>query len=217
MNPGYIYILQNPSFQNLLKVGKTNRSPKERARELSSVTGVPTEFLVLYDVFVPNCDVGEKKVHEKLKKYRTASNREFFELTLEVAKKIVNEIAGIQIEEEILHLEATLDKKVLQFRNGLENEISAKRKYFENLKPKITIAPTQPKKEEKQEYYEDLLIKAIKWGTEGVLKSLISKNIIIPQHDKYGKSIREIAKTNGNLQLLDKYIKISNYRDHRKT
>ena len=41
-NSGYIYVLINNSMENLVKVGKTSRDAESRAKELSSVTGVPT-------------------------------------------------------------------------------------------------------------------------------------------------------------------------------
>ena len=31
-NNGYIYVLMNPSLQNMVKIGKTTRTPEERAK-----------------------------------------------------------------------------------------------------------------------------------------------------------------------------------------
>jgi hypothetical protein len=64
-------------------------------------------------------------------------------------------------------------------------------------------------------YYEDLLIKAIKWGKEGVIKSLLEKNVTIPLNDKYGKPVREIAAAYGNEELYEKYLKVMNRRTMR--
>ncbi|MBA3017886.1 MAG: hypothetical protein FP811_07035, partial [Desulfobacteraceae bacterium] len=48
---GWIYILTNPSLQeNLIKIGKTSRTPEERAKELSAPTGVPAEFEIVYKI-----------------------------------------------------------------------------------------------------------------------------------------------------------------------
>ena len=52
MNIGYIYIMINPSYPNLVKIGKTSRSPEERAAELSQTSGVPTPFYVAYEELV---------------------------------------------------------------------------------------------------------------------------------------------------------------------
>jgi hypothetical protein len=46
--PGFIYILINPSMAGLVKIGKTTRDPEARAKELSQATGVPTPFYVAY-------------------------------------------------------------------------------------------------------------------------------------------------------------------------
>ncbi|HAO78419.1 MAG TPA: hypothetical protein DCQ92_05465, partial [Verrucomicrobia subdivision 3 bacterium] len=42
----FIYILENPSFDGVIKIGRTARDVAERVKELSSHTGVPTEFTV---------------------------------------------------------------------------------------------------------------------------------------------------------------------------
>ena len=39
---GYVYILSNPSYGNLFKVGMTTKDPNQRAEELSELTAVPT-------------------------------------------------------------------------------------------------------------------------------------------------------------------------------
>lgn len=77
---GYVYVLMNPALEGLLKVGKTNRSPAERARELSAATGVPTPFLVVYEEYFRDCNSAEKYVHTRLEAdgYRHTENREFF-------------------------------------------------------------------------------------------------------------------------------------------
>ena len=63
---GYIYALINPSLKGLVKVGKTSRNPEARAIELSSATGVPTPFIVGYEILVDDCDAAESFVHELL-------------------------------------------------------------------------------------------------------------------------------------------------------
>jgi len=50
MNPGYVYILINPSLPDLIKIGKSVRDPRKRARELST-TGVPAPFQVAFQTF----------------------------------------------------------------------------------------------------------------------------------------------------------------------
>lgn len=45
---GYIYILYNQTANGFVKIGKTQRNPEDRSKELSSATGVPTPFTVVY-------------------------------------------------------------------------------------------------------------------------------------------------------------------------
>ncbi len=84
---GYVYVLMNPSMKNLVKIGKTKREPDERAQELSSTTGVPTPFVVVYDCYFESCSEAEVFVHTYLenKGFRVSSNREFFEIPIKDA------------------------------------------------------------------------------------------------------------------------------------
>ncbi len=81
---GYVYVLINPSMNNLVKIGKTERNPEDRAKELSATTGVPTPFMVAYDHYFESCSDAEKFVHTYLENegYRVSSNREFFEIPI---------------------------------------------------------------------------------------------------------------------------------------
>jgi hypothetical protein len=84
---GYIYVLINPSMENLVKIGKSTRDPQDRAKELSSTTGVPTPFVVVYDYYFESCTKAEQYVHTYLenKGYRVSKSREFFEITVKDA------------------------------------------------------------------------------------------------------------------------------------
>lgn len=84
---GYVYVLMNPSMQNLVKIGKTVREPEERAKELSSTTGVPTPFVVVYNCYFKSCTEAESFVHSFLenKGFRVSTKREFFEIPIKDA------------------------------------------------------------------------------------------------------------------------------------
>lgn len=90
---GFVYILLNPSFGKLLKIGMTERSPEERASELSAHTGVPGRFIVAYEEFVEDCGLAEQKIHQALGSARTNPGREFFEINLKDAIRVVATIA----------------------------------------------------------------------------------------------------------------------------
>lgn len=117
---GYVYILLNPAYKGLLKIGMTNRTPQERALELSQSTGVPVDFVVAYDVKVSDCALGEKMAHARLEDYRYA--KEFYKVDLKSAIKILNDIEKeLQIPEELI---SEADK---------QNEDSEE--FVENIKP----------------------------------------------------------------------------------
>lgn len=81
---GYVYVLMNPSLKNMVKIGKTTREPEERAKELSAATGIPTPFIVVYSCLFESCTEAESFVHTYLESngFRVASNREFFEIPI---------------------------------------------------------------------------------------------------------------------------------------
>lgn len=89
MNPGYIYILQNPSLsESHLKIGRTERDPEQRAAEISGSTGVPTPFEVVWWSESVDCHLAETLLHHELAPYRTNTTREFFDLELNDAIKV---------------------------------------------------------------------------------------------------------------------------------
>ena len=58
--PGHVYVLQNPAFPHLLKIGFTTRTPEERAEELSRHSGVPTPYRVVFSEFFEDCYAAEQ-------------------------------------------------------------------------------------------------------------------------------------------------------------
>ena len=87
---GFVYILTNPMMPGLLKIGKTTRSVKERAKEISSATGVPKPYIVEYWRITENVDADEKEVHKRLA--HTNSGKEFFNLPIKEAIKVIEEV-----------------------------------------------------------------------------------------------------------------------------
>ncbi|MGO7306901.1 GIY-YIG nuclease family protein [Rhizobium ruizarguesonis] len=105
MAEGYIYILFNRAFQNdQYKIGMTTKTGEERARELSAATGIPRDFEVLYELLVIDCKRAEQLLHDKLRRYRSAGNREFFQIPLKEAIKALEGVA-----DEIGRVEHTTD------------------------------------------------------------------------------------------------------------
>src|SRR5437763_16825221 len=86
---GTIYILFNPAMSGLLKIGKTTRLSEQRATELSKATGVPSEFHVVYEEEFTDVGKAEQLIHSRLNEYRYNRNREFFQLLLKQAIRVV--------------------------------------------------------------------------------------------------------------------------------
>ncbi|QYG91763.1 GIY-YIG nuclease family protein [Iamia sp. SCSIO 61187] len=79
MSVGSVYVLYNPSMPGLLKIGRTKRTAERRARELRT-TGVPSQFIVLFDVLVDDVDRVESAMHQRFAAARHDPKREFFRL-----------------------------------------------------------------------------------------------------------------------------------------
>jgi hypothetical protein len=88
----FVYILQNPSFPDLLKIGSTRKAPEDRAKTLSKGTGVPNEFDVLWVYTCFKSEIIEREVHKKLKQYRVNTQREFFKIDLQTAIDSIEQI-----------------------------------------------------------------------------------------------------------------------------
>ena len=99
---GFVYILTNKAYPGLVKVGKTDKNPKERAKELFT-TAVPHPFKVFGYVEFENAEKAERITHEKLDKYRESANREFFKVGPQVAlDEICNINEGILLKKAII-------------------------------------------------------------------------------------------------------------------
>ena len=85
----WVYVLSNPTLPNMLKIGYTRNHPEERAQQISSSTGVALPYKVEFAFRCFNGFDLEQQVHRKLKSYRVNNNREFFQISLEEAKKII--------------------------------------------------------------------------------------------------------------------------------
>lgn len=81
----WVYILSNPSFPNLIKIGSTGKQPEERAKQISRGTGVPTEFEVEFAFRCFNAEALEMEIHKYLRSKRIRRDREFFQMEISEA------------------------------------------------------------------------------------------------------------------------------------
>lgn len=96
--PGYVYILTNPSFrEDWVKIGKSSRPVDIRSKELDN-TAVPLPFEIFATLKTEKYDIVEKKIHkaiDRLTDLRIRQNREFFNIKSELALEIFKDEAMI--------------------------------------------------------------------------------------------------------------------------
>lgn len=94
--PGYVYILTNPSFrEDWVKIGKSSRPVDIRSKELDN-TAVPLPFEIYATIQTVKYNDVEKHVHktiDRLTDLRIRQNREFFDVPPQIALDIFNDIA----------------------------------------------------------------------------------------------------------------------------
>ena len=97
-DPGYVYILTNPSFrEDWVKIGKSARPVDVRSKELDN-TAVPLPFEIYATLRTVKYDIVEKKIHkaiDRLTDLRIRQNREFFNIKPELALEIFKDEALI--------------------------------------------------------------------------------------------------------------------------
>ena len=90
-----VYILTNPVFPDLVKIGRTTNL-EERVRSLSSQTGVPVPFEVYYSCTVDDSKKVEKHLHDGFGDHRINPRREFFRINPE---RVLSILKLIEIED----------------------------------------------------------------------------------------------------------------------
>ena len=103
-NPGYVYILTNPSFrEDWVKIGKSSRPVDIRSKELDN-TAVPLPFEIYATLKTGKYEVVEKKIHkaiDRLTDLRIRQNREFFNIKPELALEILRDEAMVLDDAEV--------------------------------------------------------------------------------------------------------------------
>lgn len=102
--PGFVYILTNPSFrEDWVKIGKSARPVDVRSKELDN-TAVPLPFEIYATIRTIKYNEVEKLVHElidSLTDFRIRRNREFFNVNPQRALEIFKKIA-LTIDDAVI-------------------------------------------------------------------------------------------------------------------
>ena len=111
---GEIYVLVNRAFPKLVKIGYSVDA-KQRARQLSSNTAVPSPFHV-YCTYRVKKELADKRLHDLIDTLNPdlhyAQNREFFKMSPEAAYGMLKAIAEMVGDEEQLVLNPYSDEYV---------------------------------------------------------------------------------------------------------
>ena len=104
-DPGYVYILTNPSFkEDWVKIGRSSRPVDVRSKELDN-TAVPLPFEIFATLKTVKYDIVEKKIHkaiDRLTDLRIRQNREFFNIKPDLALEILRDEATLLDDAEIV-------------------------------------------------------------------------------------------------------------------
>ena len=102
--PGYVYILTNPSFrEDWVKIGKSSRPVDVRSKELDN-TAVPLPFEIYATLKTTKYAKVERQIHkqiDRLTDLRIRQNREFFNIAPSVALDIMRDIADLLDDAEL--------------------------------------------------------------------------------------------------------------------
>ena len=90
---GELYVLRCSAMkEQIYKVGYTSGRSHERAKQLSTATGVPLAFVVVKSWKHREARRLETEVHMMLSPYRLNNGREFFEVKYETIEKIIDSV-----------------------------------------------------------------------------------------------------------------------------
>ena len=100
-----IYLYSNKSWSKIRinqNIGMTNLQPNDRMKSLSKATSIPANFELKYSKQVQKVKLIESRVHSQLTNCRFRFNKEFFEIDINNAIKIIEKISELtQYEGEI--------------------------------------------------------------------------------------------------------------------
>lgn len=99
---GYVYVIGNKAFPELVKIGMTNQKDYQDRIDQLYQTGTPYPFHIYFVIATSNAYKLEQEMHDIFRDRRVNRNREFFEVTpQEVYKKIPHVGNPVIVEKHI--------------------------------------------------------------------------------------------------------------------
>jgi len=127
MEEGIVYVLKNPAFPNLVKIGVTLRDEVQvRMSELFS-TGVPFPFECVYAGKVKDAKKVERSLHQAFSPNRVNPSREFFDIDESQAIVILK---LLDMEEVTPEINKELDKADESSKQASKNYKRSRRPSF---------------------------------------------------------------------------------------
>lgn len=167
--PGYVYILTNPSFrEDWVKIGKSARPVDVRSKELDN-TAVPLPFEIYATIRTVKYNEVERLVHElidSLTDFRIRQNREFFNVNpqraLDIFKKIALTIDDAVITEYTDNRPTSNNSDSVDYQDNAHNNDKDYTKYSLNGngvfgKGRLALEVIRCYIQENQVIYQDLL------------------------------------------------------------
>ena len=137
--PGYVYILTNPSFrEDWVKIGKSSRPVDVRSKELDN-TAVPLPFEIFATMKTTKYNEVEKLVHktiDRLTDLRIRQNREFFNVAPQMALDIFRDIAMTIDDAEVTLYEDNRPIVESEHKEPQKREVKRPRFKFSMCDPK---------------------------------------------------------------------------------
>ena len=140
--PGYVYILTNPSFrEDWVKIGKSSRPVNVRIKELDN-TAVPLPFEIFATMKTAKYNEAEKLVHRYIERFtnlRIRNNREFFNVKPEEALIVFEDVAMLLDDAEIKEYKRTIKKTSSPLNVTSLPKVKYRDFTIEDLAGKVTI------------------------------------------------------------------------------
>lgn len=140
--PGYVYILTNPSFrEDWVKIGKSSRPVDVRSRELDN-TAVPLPFEIFATMKTTKYSEAEKHVHHSIERFtnrRIRNNREFFNVKPKEALDFFEDVAMLLDDAEIKVYKKTKKQTVSVVNKAVHAKAQSSGITMQDLAGKVTF------------------------------------------------------------------------------
>jgi hypothetical protein len=110
--PGVVYILTNTAMPGLVKIGTTGGDVVDRIRQLDT-TCLPLPFECFYAAEVVDAPRVERAIHEAFGDHRVRKNREFFQISPDKPKAIIELLCTKNVTPGFELFTETDDKEAL--------------------------------------------------------------------------------------------------------